>query len=376
MNNWKIIIVALFLLVPLVQASVDISVKTAYTSPYPVEPGDTVVLGIEVANNGEDTVNNLEVTLMPKYPFTLIEEPTQKIITLNSGGIRIIEYDLFVDISAISTLYQLPVKVKFSDSNEITKNVNIRVQGRPNLGFIEIPNFTISPGDIKDMKVEIKNLGTGKAKRVVAVLEPSTEDIKTILSGGNVYVGDIEPNEIKVAIFNIYTNYNANFGVYNSFLKLIYEDESGYLFNKTFNIGILISGRPDIRIIKVDTDTTKNELSIDIINQGNSEARRIIGELLLDNAVIDVDYLSKLNAGKSASLKYNIPNTKNNSITIRLEYMGPDNGEYERIEIIKWNRISKISSWLIILVILIAVYIIIKNQVYRKILIFRKIKRK
>lgn len=365
MDEWKIVIIALILM-PLVQATADISVETAYTNPYPVEPGDNVVLGIEVSNNGVDDANNVEITIVPRYPFTLLEDSTQQITTLNSGGVRIIEYDLFVDTSAVSTMYQVPVKIKFAGSNEVTRNINIRVQGRPNLGFIEIPSFIITPGDTKSMRVKIKNLGTGTAKRVVATLESSTENIKTILSGGNVYVGDIQPDETKEATFQLYADSDASYGVYNSFLKLTYEDESGNVLNKTFNLGILINGKPDLRIIKVKTDSTKKELSVDIINQGNSEARGIKGELILGGAIIDVDYISKLNPDKSATLKYDIPVTKNNSIVMKLTYKGPDNEEYERIETIKWNQVNRSPSWLTIFIVLVLGYIIIKKEIYKK----------
>ncbi len=367
------IIMFVFLLLPTVLAAPDITVQVAYTNPYPVEPGNKIVVGMEVSNTGTDAANNLEITLIPRYPFELLKESTQTITSLNSGGVRIIEYDMFVDTSAVSTVYQLPVKIKYSGSNDITKNINIRVKGRPNLNLIEVSDFSISRGDMKNMNVKITNLGTGKAKRVIATLESSNENIKTILSGGNVYVGDINPGETKEAVFQIYVDSDTGFGVYSSVLKLVYEDESGNTLNKSFSLGILVGGEPDIRIIKVGTDPSKNELSVEIVNQGNAEARGIKGELIKDSAIMDVDYISKINPDKSAILKYDIPKTKDNSITLRLTYNGPKNDEYEKTEIIKWNNVSNKSSWFILIFLIVLGYIIIKKEIHKKFLhLFKK----
>lgn len=356
-----------------VKAITDISVSTAYTNPYPVEPGSNIVLGLEIKNNGGDAAKNLEITLVPQNPFSLLEEAKKEISSLDSGSVRVIEYDLFVDSSAVSTVYQLPLKIKFSGSNEVTRNVNIRVQGKPNLGYVEVPNFSILPGEIKTMRVEIKNLGTGTAKRAIATLS-SSDNIKTVSSGGNVFIGDIPPSGVSVAMFELYASSDAEFGVYDSILRIDYEDESGNKMNKSFNLGLLITGKPDIRIIKVDVDQSKNELEVEIINQGSSEAKGIKGELMLGSTILDVDYLSKLNPDKSATLKFKIPNIKNMTADIRLSYNGPDNKKYESRDTIKWSVKSNGIPWLTIIIAVVVLYIGVRNNIHKK--VFGLFKRK
>ncbi|MBU5690039.1 MAG: hypothetical protein QXM68_02325 [Candidatus Aenigmatarchaeota archaeon] len=356
----KKLLLILILLIPLVQASPEISVKTAYTNPYPVEPGTNFILDIEVSNLGDEAAKDLTITLKPNQPFTVVDKNQEVISNFGSGTSRIVEFKLFVDISAVSSVYQIPVEIKYSGSNEITRNVNLRIQGKPNIAYVNIPSFSILPGETKTLKVEINNLGSGSAKRVIASLESSSENIKPVLSGGNVYVGDISPQNKKDAIFQIYVNPDTNYGVYDTTIKITYEDESGNLNTKSFKVGLLVSGNPDIKIIKTSVNEAKKELEVDVINDGNSEARGIKGELLLNGAIIDVDYISKINAKKSSTLKFDIPQTKDNKIDLKISYLGPDNQEYSFTEKIAWSIPSQ-TNWLVIIAIIVLAYFVIRK---------------
>jgi len=356
----KMIIIALVLLLPLVQASADISVRTAYTNPYPVEPGQNFVLGIEVANIGDEQAKSLLLSLSPSSPFAVIDKPSETIASLDAGSVRIIEYKMFVDSSAVSSIYQIPVSIKYSGSNDIVRNVLVRVQGRPNLGYVDIPNFSISPGETKNMQVEIKNLGSGTAKRVIATLTPLSDNIKVVFSGGSSFIDEIQPNSKKNAVFQIYANPDTNYGVYDAVIRVVYEDEAGNVQTKNFSVGIFVTGKPDIKIIKISTDSSKNELKIDVINDGNAEARAIKGELMSDGKVIDADYISKINAQKSSTLKFDIPQVKDNTAEIKISYLGADNEQYSFTQKITWQNKAK-TNWIIVLLVLAVLYLLLRR---------------
>ncbi len=370
----KMIILALILLLPIVQASADILVKTAYTNPYPVEPGTSFILGIEVNNKGDEAAKDLTLTLSPNSPFTVVDKPSDIISSLNSGGVRIIEYKMFVDSSAVSSTYQIPVYIKYSGSNDITRNILIRVQGKPNIGYIDVPNFSISPGETKNMQVEIKNIGSGTAKRVIVTLMPLTDNIKAVFSGGNAFLDDIQPNSKKNAVFQIYVNPDTNYGVYDAIVKVTYEDEAGNLQTKNFSIGIFVTGKPNIKIIKVSVDKAKNELKVDVINDGNAEARGIKGELIIGDTVIDVDYISRVNAQKSSTLKFDIPQTKNSKADIRVSYLGSDNEEYQFKQAISWVNPSSV-NWIVLIAFIAIAYFLLKNYILKITGFFKKSKK-
>ncbi|MEM5799526.1 MAG: hypothetical protein QXZ43_02580 [Candidatus Aenigmatarchaeota archaeon] len=370
----KMIIIALILLLPLVQARVDISVKTAYTNPYPVEPGQNFVLGIEISNIGDEEAKNVFISLSPNSPFAVVDKPSDVITSLSPSGVRVIEYKMFLDASAVSSVYQIPVNIRYSGSNDITRNVLVRVQGKPNIGYVDIPNFSITPGETKNMQVELKNLGSGTAKRVIATLTPLTDNIKVVFSGGNSFLDEILPNNKKNAIFKIYASPDTNYGVYDAVIKVVYEDEAGNIQTKNFSVGIFVTGKPNIKIIKVSTDISKNELKVDIINDGNTEARAIKGELMIGESVIDVDYISKINAQKSSTLKFDIPKVRDNRADIRISYVGADNEEHSFKQVIGWTNQNKV-NWLFVTIALIIFYFILKNYGKNIIGIFKKNKK-
>jgi hypothetical protein len=356
----KMLLLAIILLLPLVQAAADITVKTAYTNPYPVEPGSSFILGIEVLNTGDETAKDLSVVVSPNSPFAVVDKPSDFISSLSSGSIRIVEYKMFVDSSAVSSTYQIPVHIKYSGSNDITRNLIVRVQGKPNIGYVDVPNFSVSPGETKTMQVEIKNLGSGTAKRVVATLTSLNDNIKTVFSGGSAYLEDIPSNGKKSAVFQIYVNPDTGYGVYDSILKVTYEDEAGNVQTKNFSIGIFVTGKPEIKIIKVSVDKAKNELKVDVINDGNAEARGIKGELMIGDSVIDVDYISKINSQKSSTLKFGIPQVKDNKVDISISYSGANNEKHQLKQKISWQNPTGI-NWIFIIVVIVIAYFLLRN---------------
>lgn len=350
----------------LVSAAAEVSVRAAYTSPYPVEPGKNFVLGLEVSNIGQDSATNIRVMLDPHSPFTVLENPQEQISSLDPGSLRIIEYKLFVDTSAVSSVYQIPVKI-YLGVQEIERTIDVRIQGRPDFGSIKIPDFNISAGDIKDMDIQITNTGSGKAKSITATLTSSSDNIKPLLSGGNVYVGDVDPNEIRNVKFRLYASSDADFGVYDATLKLAYQDESGIQYNKSVLVGILIGGKPELKIIKVDASKADSTLSIDLINQGSADAKGIKIELLTNNGLFDVDYVSKLKPDKIVTLKLSMPLSSNTTATVHMTFSGPDNKNYDKLETIVWQNVSQPPTLLIVIVVVIVLFILYKINVLSKV---------
>jgi hypothetical protein len=356
----RLVLLAIILFFPLVQATADIIVKTAYTNPYPVEPGSSFTLSIEIFNKGDEAAKDLSIVLSPNPPFAVVDKPTDIISSLSSGSVRIVEYKMFVDSSAVSSIYQIPVRIKYSGSDEITRNILVRVQGKPNIGYVDIPNFSISPGETKTMQVEIKNLGSGTAKRVIATLVPLNDNIKVVFSGGNAFLDEIQPNSKKNAVFQIYVTPDTGYGVYDAVIKVTYEDEAGNIQTKNFSVGIFVTGRPEIKIIKVSVDKAKNELKVDIINDGNAEARGIKGEIMIGDSVIDVDYISKVNSQKSSTLKFDIPRVKDNKADIRISYSGANNEQYQFKQSITWQNPASV-NWLFVIAGIAVAYFALKN---------------
>jgi hypothetical protein len=345
--------------------SPDINVITAFTNPYPAEPGKGVDVSFEISNSGEADAKNIMIEVEPTDMIKLLENPKKEINLLSVGDSRIVNYKMFVDSSAISTNYQLTVYITYENSNRFSYKTQITVQGKPNFKILKVDTGIVNPGDKAEISVDIQNIGSGKAKRTNAEFSSTSTYIKPILTGGNVYIGDINPGEKKNIKFDILTSPDSEYDVYTGKINLTYEDESGNTLTKNFDVGILISGEPKFEIIKTEVKKDTQELSIEIANEGSAEARGIKANLIINNKTFDVDYVTNVNIDKRATLKFILPG--NNRAELELSYTSPDNKKFTQTETIIWSVPYTFPTWIIVVVILLVLYVLWKKKWLKKI---------
>jgi uncharacterized membrane protein len=346
-------------------ASPEISVITAYTNPYPVEPGKSVDVSFEISNSGQADAKNIMIEVESTDMIKLLENPKKEINILSVGDSRIVNYKMFVDSSAISADYELTAYVSFENSNKYSYTIQITVQGKPDFKILKVDTGTVNPGDKAEISVDIQNVGSGKAKRTNAEFSSTSTYIKPILAGGNVYIGDINPGEKKNIKFNVLTSSDAAYDVYTGKVNLTYEDESGNKLMKSFDVGILISGEPKFQIIKIEAKRDTQELSVEIANDGTAEAKAIKANLLIDNKIFDVDYVTNVNIDKRTTLKFILPSASR--ADLQLSYDSPDNKKFTQTDMIVWSTPYTFPSWIIIVAVLLVVYVLWKKKWLKKI---------
>lgn len=371
----RIILFVVVLLIPIVLAEdfALLNIETSFTDPYPVEPGKNLVLSLSLSNNGNSAAKDITIELQPSEPFTLLESSVEKINELQPGKTKIIEYNLFIGSSAVSAVYQIPLKINYDKTFNLTKNVNVRVQGIPDFKLISVKSDEFNSGKNQEITVVVQNLGSGKAKRTLATFKSSSTEISPVLSGGIVYMGDVDVGQTKLIKFNLHADSEAEYGVYPGYVNITYEDESGNALSDKFDIGILISGKPYMNVLKTEVDIEEQRLTVEVNNLGTADADAIRGELVIDNKTFDVDYITRIKTDKSASFKFKIPQTETG--ILKLSYKGPDSTEYTKEEIIAWDRPKTNGvNWIIIVVVVIVVYIVWKLGIIKKVLRLNKAK--
>jgi hypothetical protein len=160
--------------------SPDISVTTAFTNPYPVEPGKSVDVSFEIANSGTGDAKNLVIEVVPTDMIKLLENPKKEINIIPVGDSRIVNYKMFIDSSAISANYELIVYISYENSNKISYKTQINVQGTPNFKILKVDTGSVNPGDKAEISVDIQNVGSGKAKRTNAEFSSTSTYIKPV----------------------------------------------------------------------------------------------------------------------------------------------------------------------------------------------------
>jgi hypothetical protein len=279
-------------------------------TPYPVEPGKSVNVEVEIQNTGFADANNIVVEIAPADPFGLLTgtERTTTYTKISAFSSVKVSYDLKVNDSAISNQYELEFRIYFANNptNYLSTKVLVNVQGQPD--FIIDSTWTvpedIEPGGTVKVFARIKNVGSGTASQAQVTLNSTSGLLIPVLSRGTVYLGDIKPGTDAVAEIELSIDTTAEHKTYLSTLSLSYKDETGSTNQKSFSLGIPVTGIINLEIVKTEANFERNVLQIEIANKGTADANSLEAKLVVDGKTVGVDYVSQLKATKKTTLEF------------------------------------------------------------------------
>lgn len=353
-------------------AVLDISLVSQ--NPYPAEPGADVSIEIEIENTGYADAKNMVVEIIPKDPFKLLPgEETKKTINQIGPQSSVKEtYDLYVDTEAISSDYKLDFNI-YSAQNPAaysTKSVTVSVQGSPKLVVesVETMPDDIEPGGSVTLNFKIKNIGSGTARHLQARLNATTSYLVPILSGGLVYIGNLNPGETKEASTQLSIDSLAEYKTYTATLTLEYKDESNTPASDTFSIGIPVTGSIRLDIINVEPNYNRMLLDIEVANKGTTDAKSLEAKFVIGNQTIGVDYLSQLKATKKTTFSFPLVLKGQGELTIN--YVGPGLEQNQVAKMVTLNFQPPSGNGTLNLIIGVIIILIIIYFVWRK--FFRK----
>jgi hypothetical protein len=295
-------------------------------NPYPAEPGENFNIEIEIQNSG-DVANNKVVEIVAEDPFGLLpgELETKLFSIIPSGGSVTADYNMFVNNTAITGDYEIEFRIYTSGQtdNYIKDTITLNVQGIADLMVTSIQTEpeNIEPGGLMTIIFNIRNIGTGTARQVKAKLNSSSDFVVPVLSGGLVYVGDIEPNATDQAELEMSIDSTADYKTYITTLTLFYKDENNTAMEETVDIGIPVTGSINLEIIQIETDFDRNKLKIQVANKGSTDAVSVEAKLVINNQTIGIDYVSQLKSSKYTI--FDFPLVLQGTGHIELEYIGP-----------------------------------------------------
>ncbi len=294
-------------------------------TPYPVQPGDVVTIEIEIQNNGYGASENLIVEINLSSPFILLpgEQQTKNFGIIGPSDSVKTSYNIQVDSEAISNNYK--IKIYSRQIGSIVSQldeVSIKVQGEPKLIIenVTLDPEKLNPGDVAELGLKIKNVGTGKANNV-EIEFPNNTYLKPLLSMGEIFAGDIEPGESKNIKMQISIASSAGEETYTPALTIRYKDESNTLKTETKTIGIPVSGSVQLEVIKKEALFNRNILRIEVANKGTAEAKAVEAKLIMDGKMLDIDYISQIKENKKTT--FDFPLVLKGSGQLVLNYMGP-----------------------------------------------------
>ncbi len=299
-------------------------------NPYPVEPGGTVTIEVELQNNGLGQATDIVLNIEPKDPFTLIsgEKETQTFNRIAPSDSVKVTYKLYVSKSAISGDYDVDFRyyTKGDTSVTVTQSVSVDVQGSPKLVIdsIETDPKEIEPGDKVRFDVNIKNMGTGGVHYMEATFNSSSEYIVPVLSGGSYYMGELNAGESKKAYFDISIDNDAEYGTYSAMLTFNYKDDTNTPQTTTFKIGIPVRGKPVIEVLSAKVEDS--DFKVDIENIGTADAKALKIALIQNGEIKDSAVANELKPTKHKTLRFR--GFSFGRAAINITYLDEKNDEY------------------------------------------------
>jgi uncharacterized repeat protein (TIGR01451 family) len=216
--------------------SANLKVTIVETNPYPAKIGEYLTLTIQVENVGGDKADNVDIDIVPEYPFSLDSEANnvQNIGALNPGRTATKEFYLYVDKNAQKGVRSIDIRTRTGKNDpwsEITFDLRIGTETFDSKGTVELAEIVSSPevfmpGDKGTVTVTLKNTATnptvsidGKdydtnARIQAAVLKPLSDGI-TVLDAPYYEMGLLGPGDSIKLTFNVEVEEDAREGIHN-----------------------------------------------------------------------------------------------------------------------------------------------------------------
>ena len=264
----------------------NLKVTIIGTNPYPAKIGEYLTLTIQVENIGGDKADNVDIEIVPQYPFSLDSEANaiQNVGVLNPGRTATKEFHLFVDKNAQKGVRSIDIRTKTGRDNpwsEKSFDIRIGTETFNSKGTVELKEIVsdpkaFMPGDRGTITVTLTNTATTptvtidgsdfdtNARIQAAVLRPLSEGI-IVLDAPYEDMGLLGPGDSIKLTFNIKIAEDAAEGTHN--LELAIEGNS-FDYNSRKNIPLKVDSS-NIRVIpskELQLINGKATLEFDVAN--------------------------------------------------------------------------------------------------------------
>ena len=236
----------------------NLKVTVIGTNPYPAKIGEYLTLTIQVENVGGDKADNVDIEIVPQYPFSLDSEANsmQNVGVLNPGRTATKEFHLFVDKNAQKGVRSIDIRTKTGKDDpwsEKSFDIRIGTETFNSKGTVELKEVVsdpkaFMPGDRGTIIVTLTNTATTptvtidesdfdtNARIQAAVLRPLSDGI-IILDAPYEDMGLLGPGNSITLTFNVKVAEDAAEGTHN--LELAIEGNS-FDYNSRKNIPLKV----------------------------------------------------------------------------------------------------------------------------------------
>ncbi|MDW5549078.1 COG1361 S-layer family protein [Methanosarcina sp.] len=244
----------------------NLKVTIVETNPYPAKIGEYLTLTVQVENIGGSKADNVDIEIVPQYPFSLDSEANaiKNVGVLNPGRTATKEFYLFVDKNAQKGVRSIDIRTKTGKNSpwsEKSFDIRIGTETFNSKGTVELKEFVsdpevFMPGDRGTVTVTLKNTASNptvtiggsdfdtNARIQAAVLRPLSEGI-IVLDAPYGDMGLLGPGDSIKLTFNVKVAEDAPEGTHNFELAI---EGNSFDYNSRKNIPLKVDSS-NIRVI-------------------------------------------------------------------------------------------------------------------------------
>jgi hypothetical protein len=336
-----------------------ISASAESITPYPVEPGQDFSVQLRVYNDGGEKADNVTVDFLKSEVFFLTgkDDDFDKSFSLCSGCSKdnIFYFTVLPDVKS----GEYPLIFKIKERNIIhEETIFIRVIGKPDIIFdAQLLNDSVAPDGSFDVKLKIKNVGTGIARNIKIV--PQAQGF--VMDNANlVFLDEIKPNEIVEKQVHFMVSDSNSPGPQKVGFSIDYRDEKSidYSLEQSLGVKLLNKVKLDIAAVTVDPNPIKDGekaiVTVRVENLGEGDADNI--QVRLENDGFEGQtkaYIGKLKEDEDAPAVFSLIPSKSGKHELKVIVSYEDDlGEHEITEHLELLVIKKNSSTALIIVFL------------------------
>ncbi|MBU0762160.1 MAG: COG1361 S-layer family protein [Candidatus Altiarchaeota archaeon] len=252
-----------------------------------LEPGDIGTLTLVIKNTGTQDATDVLLNI-PSTPKIRIDKRFF-IGSVKYGAPATVSLTYQIAKDAEVGQHSIPIRLTYdgkdSDGNAISNiqtnyDYPLKVYGNPKLSIKYLQADDAKIGGDVTLKVTIMNMKTN-AFNTVATLSPQTQ-LVTVLGSNKQYIGEIDSAGTIELTYIVHISDTLESGAYTIPLKLEYENKGHIQHTETFDIGVYVSGKPDIGITEVTTDPQEAnpgdedvEVKVKVENIGTQEVKSL-----------------------------------------------------------------------------------------------------
>lgn len=320
---------------PSVYAQPQLMIRSAASDPEILLRGEAFQLNLEIENRGSYSTSRGQLTL--NSPDLALPQTGSNVIILQpmtSGQVLEIPLTLTTDDQAPGGLNNLEILLEYADyygrSYTSTQTIALQVDASSSTsGLVLLEAYhtspeQLSPGDIFDLQLTLRNAGQGSVEQLLITLgDPAGTGIKpfALLGTGNVlFVETLAPGESINLERQVIIEGTAEAGAYSLPVHIQYEDANATPTSQVQVLTLLVKNLPQIQVsyyrpIELAEVERPVELPIEIMNIGRTSISLNRVEVTADQLEIENGsaFIGPLDGGTSAFLDaIGIPRTSGN----------------------------------------------------------------